>query len=72
MKDLVEFIVENPDKVMIKSENKNNIEVITVKASKKDLGKVIGKHGKNIKALRTIIKSVYARKGERATLEVEE
>ncbi len=76
MKDLIEFIVkalvDDADAVEINMEYKDNVEVYKVKAAKEDIGKIIGKQGKNIKALRTLVKSISAREGKRTALEIEE
>ena len=76
MKDLLEFVikalVDDPAAVEIDTQKKNNVEVYKVKIAKEDIGKVIGKQGKTIKALRTIVKSVSAREGKRTVLEIVE
>ena len=57
MTELVEFLVkklaEHKDEVEITQDG----DVITVALVKSDMGKVIGKQGKIIKAIRTIIKA---------------
>ena len=71
MKDILETIVkhlvENQDAVKItevtKPENENLIE-FKVNVAKEDMGKIIGKQGKNARAIRTVMKSV-ARSEER-------
>ena len=65
MKDILETIVkhlvENQDAVKItevtKPENENLIE-FKVNVAKEDMGKIIGKQGKNARAIRTVMKSV--------------
>ena len=76
MEDLVEFIlkalVDDPAAVQIDTEYRNDVEVYKVKLAKEDIGKVIGKQGKNIKAIRTILKAISAREGKRTALEIVE
>ena len=76
MKELLEFVlkalVDDPASVEISSEEKDGVEVFKIKIAKEDIGKVIGKQGKNIKAIRTIIKAISAREGKRTTLEIVE
>lgn len=76
MKELLEFIlkalVDDSAAVEISSELNDGVEVFKVKLAKEDIGKVIGKQGKNIKAIRTIIKAVSAREGKRTALEIVE
>lgn len=65
MKDLVEVIVralvDNPDDVRItESVNGNKIR-LTLNVNPDDMGKVIGRHGKIAKSIRTVLKA-YATK----------
>ncbi|MBE0571543.1 MAG: KH domain-containing protein [Ignavibacteriaceae bacterium] len=75
MKEFVEFIVkqlvDKPEKVKIEEniQNQNTIE-IKVEVEKNDIGKVIGKKGKNINALRTLLSAVAAKENHRVTLQV--
>jgi len=77
MKEFVEFIVkqlvDKPEKVKIEESmpNQNTIE-IKVEVEKNDIGKVVGKKGKNINALRTLVTAVAAKEHHRATLQVAE
>jgi predicted RNA-binding protein YlqC (UPF0109 family) len=74
MKEFVEFIVkqmvDKPDKVKIeKIDNENTVE-INVRVDKSDIGKVVGKHGKNVDALRTLLTAVGAKEHHRTVLHV--
>ena len=75
MKEFVEFIVkqlvDEPEKVKIEESmpNQNTIE-IKIGVEKNDIGKVIGKKGKNINSLRTLLIAVAAKEHHRATLQV--
>lgn len=53
---IISSIVENPDKVEIKEEDNEGVMNYTVTVAKEDMGKIIGKNGKVIKAIRTIMK----------------
>ena len=70
MTELVEFLVkklaEHKDEVEITQDG----DVITVALVKSDMGKVIGKQGKIIKAIRTIIKAKAD--GKKVSVEVVE
>lgn len=71
MTELVEFLVkqlaENKEAVAVAEED----GVITVTLAKSDMGKVIGRQGKIIKAIRTVVKSA-APKGTKYSVEVVE
>ena len=75
MKEFIEFIakqlVDNPDKVSVEEStaDENTIE-LKLKVDQSDIGRVIGKHGQNINAMRTLLFAVGAKKNHRATLEI--
>ena len=77
MKEFIEFIVkqlvDNPDKVIVEETNtdKNKIE-LKIEVASDDIGKVIGKHGKTIDAMRTLLTAVGAKENHRALLQVVE
>lgn len=60
MRELLEFIVkklvDNPDQVEIQEKTENGYTIFTLKVSEADMGKIIGKEGKIIRSLRTILK----------------
>ena len=74
MKDLLEFIVkalvDDPAAVDIEIVPKGDIQIYKLKTAKEDVGKVIGKRGKNARALRTILKSISAKEGRKTVLEI--
>ena len=75
MKEFVEFlvkhIVDNPEKVVVEeTKTDENTIKFNIKVDKSDIGKVIGKHGNNINAMRTLISAVGAKGKHRATLEI--
>ncbi len=76
MKDFVEYIVknlvDNPDDVDVKSFEGERGIIVEVRVAQPDVGKVVGKHGRTIKALRTVVMTVCSRLGKRARLELVE
>ena len=75
MKEFVEFIVkqivDKPDKVVVEeTKTDENTIKFNIKVDKSDIGKVIGKHGKNINAIRTLLYAVGAKGKHRAILEL--
>lgn len=79
MKDILETIVkhlvENQDAVKITeatdSENEKIVK-FTVTVAKEDMGKIIGKQGKNARAIRTVMKSVAAKERKKVDIEFAE
>ncbi|MCX8065719.1 MAG: KH domain-containing protein [Candidatus Hydrogenedentes bacterium] len=74
MKDLVEFIVKkivkNPEEVSINQIESEEEIVLQLKVGKDDMGRVIGKRGKTIKTIRSILGIASAKANKRAKLEV--
>jgi len=60
MKTLLEYIIKNivkePEKVTVEEENADNIVKLKVTADKEDIGTIIGKQGRVIKAIRELVK----------------
>jgi hypothetical protein len=73
MKDLVMFIakalVDNPDKVEVSEVAGERATVLELKVAEGDRGKIIGKEGRIIKSIRTIVNSASAKLDKRATVE---
>ena len=76
MKELVKYIakalVDNPDEVSVNEVEGEQTSVIELRVAKGDLGKIIGKHGKTAKSIRTILSAASAKIGKRAVLEIVE
>ena len=75
MKKLAKFllssIVENPEKATINQrEGEDNVLILTLIVSPQDIGKVIGKNGKTIKALTSLTRIKAIKEGKRVVLEV--
>lgn len=60
---LVKNIVDNPQKVEVFEEKNPQTPTLSLKVAKEDMAKVIGKNGKTIKALRTIMRIAAAKTG---------
>ena len=61
-------IVENPDEVAVTEEERDYIFHLRVAES--NMGRVIGKEGRIVNAMRTLLKVTAIRKGTRAVLEI--
>jgi hypothetical protein len=74
MKELIHYIaqamVDNPDEVSVTVIEGGQTTVLELKVAKSDLGKIIGKHGRNAQAIRTIVSAVSAKIKKRAVLEI--
>ena len=74
MKELVEFIVkslvDNPEKLVITTEEEGEVLKIFIKADENDIGRIIGKQGKIAKAIRTIVRSSAMKLGKKVIIEI--
>ena len=70
LKDMVKAIVDKPDDVNVAVNESENTRIFELSVGEGDLGKVIGKRGKNVTALRTLLTAATAKEGgKRAILE---
>jgi uncharacterized protein len=74
-KDLVEYIaktlVDDPSGVVVNAIEGDKSTVIELTVAEGDVGKVIGKHGRIAKAMRTLLSASSTRSGKRVTLEIQ-
>ena len=76
MKELLTHIakalVDIPEKVEVKEISGEKSTILELKVADSDRGKVIGKEGRIIKSIRTIISSASAKLDKRTTVEIVE
>ncbi len=74
MKELVELIakslVDNPDKVQVSQIDGEQSSIIELKVAPEDVGKVIGKEGRNVQAIRIILGAAGMKLKKRFILEL--
>ena len=74
MKELLQYmaknLVDNPDAVTVVEQTSEDGKVLELHVAEGDMGKVIGRQGRIAKEIRTIIKTVAQRTGEKVTVEV--
>jgi len=74
MKELISFIaaslVDQPDAVLVKEVERDDVVVVELKVAKEDLGKVIGKQGRTARAMRALLAAAAGRINKRARLEI--
>ncbi|MFC1572461.1 KH domain-containing protein [Candidatus Eisenbacteria bacterium] len=74
MKELIEFLtkalVDQPEDVQIREVAGEKTTVYELRVGEGDLGKVIGKHGRTIRAIRTILSAAATKQNKRAVLEI--
>jgi predicted RNA-binding protein YlqC (UPF0109 family) len=76
MQELIEYVVktlvDHPEDVRISAIEGERTIVYELRCHPDDVGKVIGKSGKTVGAIRTLLSTVAARQNKRAMLEVVE
>jgi uncharacterized protein len=76
MKELVRFLaqqlVNNPDAVEVTETRNDSATLLELRVAKEDLGRVIGKQGRTVKSIRTILNAAAARSNCRVNLEIVE
>jgi len=74
MEDFVAYIIKNlvskPDDVTVSSSETHEQISIEIRVAAEDVGKVIGRRGNTINALRTIVRTVATRLGRKAQVEL--
>jgi len=74
VKELAEYIikslVDNPEKVTVNELSSERSIILEVKVAEEDVGRVIGKQGKTISAVRTVLNAGAANLKKRVVLEL--
>jgi hypothetical protein len=69
-KKIVQSMVDTPEQVEINEIKGGHTTVLELKVAKEDIGKVIGKQGRNVRAIRTILDAASAKLKKRTMLEI--
>jgi len=67
---VVRALVDYPDEVNVSSSSTDNGTVIRIDCRKEDIGKVVGKRGKTIMAIRSLVSGAGGRLQQRISVEV--
>jgi predicted RNA-binding protein YlqC (UPF0109 family) len=74
MRGLVEYIakslVDDPSQVYVSEIEGENSVILELRVGPEDMGRIIGKGGRTVNAMRTLIRVLAAKQGKRVTLEV--
>jgi len=74
MKDLIVYmaraLVDNPEGVDVREIEGEKTTVYELRVADGDLGKIIGKHGRTIRSIRTLLSAAATKAGKRAVLEI--
>ena len=74
MKELLLYMAKNlvdePDAVSVTETSDEDGMVLELRVASGDMGKVIGRQGRIAKEIRTLVKTVAQRSGEKVTVEI--
>jgi predicted RNA-binding protein YlqC (UPF0109 family) len=74
MKELIEYIAkaiaDDPDSVVVTETEEDDRILIRLEVATEDKGKIIGRQGRVVQAMRTLLRVSAVKKGTRATLEI--
>ena len=70
--DIVKALVDQPDQVTVTEIEGGHTVVLEISVAKSDMGKVIGKQGRNAQAIRTILNAAAGKAKKRYVLEIVE
>ncbi len=74
VKDLAEYLIkslaDHPEKVELEEREEDDTVLIELKIAPEDVGKIIGKNGNTINAIRTVLQTAASSQKKRARLEV--
>ncbi len=74
MKELIEYIakslVDQPDAVKVTEVTGERTSVIELSVAEEDMGKIIGKQGRTVSAIRTLLNAASMKQKKRTILEI--
>ena len=70
LENIVKLIVDKPDEVRINEIEGETVCIYELRVGAGDYGKIIGKHGQNANAIRTILSAASAKVGKKGVLEI--
>lgn len=69
---VIKGIVAHPDAVTVKPVDRNGLTIYELRMHPEDVGKVIGRQGMTINAIRSLLLAGSAKKGQRCSVEIVE
>jgi len=70
LETIVKALVDNPDRVQVRAVEGEEVTILELRVDPSDVGKVIGRHGRNVNSIRTILAAAGMKLRKRITLEV--
>ena len=70
LENIIKELVDKPEEIRITEIEGESVCIFELRVNSADFGKIIGKHGQNASAIRTILNAVSAKAGKRGVLEI--
>ena len=67
---VVKSLVDNPDEVKLSTVENDEGATIQIRCRKEDIGKIVGKRGKTIMAIRSLVSGAAGRQRKRVSVDV--
>ena len=67
---LAKQLVDDPDAVRVEQVERDDVTVLELYVAPEDRGKVIGRGGRIVRALRTVVRASAVREGRRVLVEI--
>jgi predicted RNA-binding protein YlqC (UPF0109 family) len=67
---LAKSIVEDPDAVIVETEERRNSVTLRLHVAPSDMGRVIGRRGRVAQAIRSVVRAAGAKEGVDATVDI--
>jgi len=76
MQEFIEYVaealVDHPEDIDVKTVDGERVKIVELRVHPEDLGQVIGKHGRTVKSMRTLLSAAAAKSNCRVVLEIVE
>lgn len=69
---IAQSLVDRPNNVQTKTHNSNHTMVVELSVAKEDIGKIIGKKGRTVNAIRTLVGAAASKLNKHTILEIVE
>ena len=67
---VVRALVDNPDAVRVTDSQRRGMTIVELETASSDMGKIIGRQGRTVSALRTLVSLTAEKHGTRAQLDL--
>ncbi|MCU0239858.1 MAG: KH domain-containing protein [Pyrinomonadaceae bacterium] len=72
VENLLKALVDKPDEVIVSEKPSDRSVMIVVQVANSDMGKLIGREGRTVKAIRSMLYAASQKHGKRFVLEIVE